>query len=249
MCFYAYMYLSMEDSRTEAQFLAEYDASAFDRPSVATDVVVMTVVDGSLKALLIERAEHPHRGRWMLPGGFVGIDEGLHAAASRLLKAKTGVADVFLEQLFTFGQPDRDPRTRVITVGYLALVPHELLAPEHGVLADVVVDWLDEEGGPAKAVVGGTELPLAFDHADILGMAVLRLRGRLSYTPIAYALLPEQFTLRRLQEVHEAILGHRVNKPSFRRKVLGQGEIVPTGQRETGVDHRPAELYRLALNP
>ena len=243
------MYLSMKDSRTEQQFLADYDASQFDRPSVATDVVVMTVVDGVLKALVIERTEHPHRGRWMLPGGFVAIDEGLHDAASRLLQAKTGVADVFLEQLYTFGSPNRDPRTRVITVAYLALVPFEKLRPASGALADIVVDWPGEEGGPGHAVLDGSRLPLAFDHADILGTAVQRLRGRLNYTPIGYALLPEHFTLRRLQEVHEAILGHRVNKPSFRRKVLGQGEIVPTGTRESGVDHRPAELYRLAFNP
>lgn len=239
----------MTDPRTEQQFLDDYDASAFERPSVATDVVVMTVADGALRALIIQRELHPHRGRWMLPGGFVGIDEGLHDAASRLLRDKTGVQDVFLEQLYTFGTPGRDPRTRVITVAYLALVPPHLLSPAQGELADVVVDWAEERGGPARALVEGRSVEMAFDHADILGTAVQRLRGRLNYTPIAYALLPDAFTLRALQEVHEAILGHPLNKPSFRRKVLGQGELVPTGRRETGVDHRPAELYRLALNP
>lgn len=239
----------MKDPRTEQEFLKAYDPGAFPRPSVAADVVVLTVADGALRALVIERTDHPHRGRWMLPGGFVRIDEGVHDAAARLLRDKTGVEGVFLEQLYTFGRPDRDPRMRVITVAHLALVPAERLAPTSGRLCPVRVDWPDEEGGPAR-VIGpdGADLPLAFDHADILGTAIQRVRGRLNYSPIAYALLPEQFTLRALQEVHERILGHGVNKASFRRKVLGSGELVPTGTHEAEVGHRPAELYRFILD-
>jgi 8-oxo-dGTP diphosphatase len=233
--------------KTEAEFLAAYDPSAFERPSVATDIVVLTVQDNALRALLIERVEHPHRGRYMAPGGFVGINEDLHDAATRLLSDKTGVTDVFLEQLFTFGSPQRDPRMRVITVAHIAIVPAHQLAHHKGRLFELKVDWSGETGGPARAIdETGTDLSLAFDHADLLGMAVQRIRGRLNYSPIAYSFLPDTFTLRALQNVWELILGHRLNKPSFRRKVLGSGELVPTGQREELVGHRPAELYRFS---
>lgn len=235
--------------QTEADFLRTYDPGEFERPSVATDVVVLTVVDGALHTVLIERSEHPHRGRWMLPGGFVGITEDLEAAAARHLRDKGGLEGQLLEQLYTFGRPGRDPRMRIITVAHLALVPAARLAGHRGTLCRVEVPWEGEEGEAAWGLdAEGRRLPMAFDHADILGMAVGRVRGRLTYSPIAYALLGEVFTLRELQEVHEAILGHRLNKPSFRRRLLASGELIPTGQRETDTAHRPAELYRCAVD-
>lgn len=230
--------------RSEAEFLARYDPGNFERPSVATDVVVLSVVDGALHTVLIERADFPHRGRWMLPGGFVGIAEGLDTAADRLLRAKAGLTGEFIEQLYTFGRPGRDPRMRIITVAHLALVPAHRLTSHEGALCRIEVPWPGEEGGPAHGARDGQSLAMAFDHADILGMAVCRVRGRLNYSPIAYALLPETFTLRALQEVHEAILGHRINKPSFRRRLLASGELIATGRRESDTAHRPAELYR-----
>lgn len=230
---------------SEAEFLQQYDPGDFERPSVAVDVVVMTVCEGVLQVALIRRDQHPHMGRYMLPGGFVGIDEDILAAANRVLRDKAGVSNIFLEQLYTFGGPGRDPRMRVITVAHVALVPCGVL--ETVATYPVQVDWDGEDGGPAMAVQDGESLPMAFDHADILGVAVKRLRGRLSYSPVAYSLLPETFTLRALQEVHEAICGHRLNKPSFRRRVLASGELVPTGEREESRAHRPAELYRFAL--
>lgn len=237
---------------SEAEFLDHYDPQAFARPSVTIDLVLMTVRNGRLAALLQQRGEHPCRGDWALPGGFVRIDEALDAAAARVLADKVGLAaQGWLEQLYTFGDPARDPRMRIITVAYFALLPSAVLSaalearPELALL-DLDVPWPGEHGGPV-AVLGpdGTLLPLAFDHGAILAAAVLRLRGKLDYAPLAFALLAPRFTLRELQDVHEAILGARLNKPAFRRRMLDRGWIEGTGEREQGTSYRPAELYRL----
>lgn len=237
----------------EARFLAAYDASAFERVSVAVDVVLVSAVDGALYTLLGRRTEHPHRDRWSLPGGFVRPDESLEHAAARVLRDKAGLGGVFLEQLYTFGEPARDPRTRVISVAYAALVERTRFmaaAARRGELADLTtprirVPWEGEAGGPVEVVgADGRTLPLAFDHADILGTAVKRLRGKLDYTPIGFQLLPSTFTLRRLQDVHETILGRTLNKDSFRRRMLASGLLRATGEHEGEVGHRPAELYR-----
>ena len=222
----------------------------YDRPSVATDLVLMSVRGGRLAALLQRREGGAEAGRWALPGGFVGIDESLDEAATRVLAAKARMAGAWVEQLYTFGAPGRDPRGRVITVAYFALLPEARFAPALAVapdliLADVAVDWPGESGGPARALAAdGEALPLAFDHADILGLAVKRLRGKLDYSDIAFALLPELFTLRELQQVHEAILGTSLNKPAFRRRLLDSGRLEATGRREAGTGFRPAELFR-----
>lgn len=234
-------------SREEQEFLAHYDASRFPHPSVTADVALLTADRGRLKALLIQRQEHPDRGKWSLPGGFVQMDESLDEAAARTLETKAGVRGVFLEQLYTFGRPDRDPRTRVITVAHYALVDAARLGKkENGIrLAALHVPWKGECGGPVQALdEQGHELPLAFDHAEILGLVVQRLRGKLDYAPIGFELLPPKFTLRELQSIHETILGRKLNKDSFRRRMLASGLIAPTGERETGVGYRPAELYR-----
>jgi 8-oxo-dGTP diphosphatase len=237
---------------SETEFLAEYDPAAFARPSVAVDLVLLTVADGSLAALLHQRQDHPHKGDWALPGSFVGIEEGLDEAARRVLATRAGIDRAYLEQLYTFGAPTRDPRMRIITIAYFALLPADLLAAavqDRSDLAIVSLDvaWPGEQGGPVTARNAGQEpLPLAFDHADILGHAVKRLRGKLDYSRIAFALLPDMFTLRALQDVHEAILGTTFGKPAFRRRMLDKGWIEGTGMRESGAAFRPAELYRLA---
>jgi 8-oxo-dGTP diphosphatase len=232
----------------ERAFLDAYEPAAFDRPSLAVDVALLTVIDGGLEVALVQRTEHPHQGRWSLPGGFVRIDESLDQAAERVLAHKAGLAHVYLEQLYTFGGPDRDPRTRVISVAYYALVDPARLVPDEGyelAFGRIVVPWEGETGGPVDARDRDRrKLPLAFDHADILGMAVKRIRGKLDYTPIGFQLLPETFTLRCLQDVHETILGRTLNKDSFRRRMLTSGLLEATGERETEVGHRPAELYR-----
>lgn len=231
---------------SESEFLRSYSAAKFQRPSVAVDLVLMSVVGGAPAVLLMRRDEHPHRGRWALPGGFVGISEGLDAAAHRLLRQKAQMADAYVEQLYTFGEVSRDPRTRVISVAYFALLPpprfHEALAKAEGLALARLT--LSDDG--ATAVAGGEALPLAFDHAEILALALRRLRGKIDYSPIAFALLPELFTLRQLQDVHEAILGTALNKPAFRRRMLDKGWLAPTGEREQGTSFRPAELFRFA---
>jgi 8-oxo-dGTP diphosphatase len=243
-------------SDDELAFLAAYDASRFPRPSVAVDVVLLTVADGAIHALLTRRSGHPHRGRWALPGSFLRIDESLDKAAARVLREKAGLRDVFTEQLYTFGDPRRDPRTRVLSVAYYALVDAATLehavgaAPNGPRLAGLEIPWPGETGGPVRAIdESGEPLTLAFDHAEILGMAVKRIRGKLDYAPIGFELLPPAFSLRDLRLVHEAILGRRLNKDSFRRRILDRGLVVATGQRATGVGHRPPELYRFADRP
>jgi 8-oxo-dGTP diphosphatase len=227
---------------SEAAFLASYDASKFERPSVTVDVALLTVAERRLQTLVLRRPQHPFKGRFALPGGFVGIDEPLDRAADRILREKTGLLRVYLEQLYTFGDPHRDPRTRVITVAYYALVDRGRLGDE---LATVGVPWAGETGGPVELwSSSGERLPLAFDHADILGMAVKRIRGKLDYTPIGFQLLPERFTLLDLQRVHETVLSRPLNKDSFRRRMLASGLLEATGESEKDVDHRPAELYR-----
>lgn len=241
------------DAESERAFLDRYDPTAFERPSVTVDVALLSTFDGALNALLLRRAAHPFRGHWALPGGFVGIAEDLDAAAGRILAEKVGVAAVFLEQLYTFGSLSRDPRTRVITVAYYALLPASRLdaALDRGLSwSRLDVPWPGEAGGPVSASgPDGAPRPLAFDHADLLGMAVKRLRGKLDYAPIGYELLPEEFPLRDLQTVHETISGRPLNKDSFRRRMVATGELEATGRHERAVGHRPAELYRVRPRP
>ena len=246
----------------EAAFLAAYDVTAFERPSLAVDVVVLTVEARELRVLLLRRAAHPHRGAYALPGGFVGVTESIDAAAARVLREKAALEGVFVEQLYTFGAPRRDPRTRVISVAYYALIDARLLArppeaepdrehagavaAEHDrVVATVRVPWAGETGGPVEvASPSGAPLALAFDHADVVGAAVKRVRGKLDYTPVGFQLLPRAFTLRDLQDVHEVVRGEALNKDSFRRRMLAGGLLEATGEREQATTHRPAELYR-----
>lgn len=245
-------------SPEDAAFLADYDPERFPRPSVTVDVAVLTVHEDRLRVLLVQRSARPLLGHWALPGGFVGLDESLDDAARRVLFAKAGLEDVYLEQLYTFGLPDRDPRGRVISVGYFALVDHGRLeaalegaaGSEPARLVPLDVPWSGEapsrKNGGARAIdaASGAPLDLAFDHDVQLTHLVTRLRGKLDYAALGFQLLPERFTLRSLQDVHEAVLGRALNKDSFRRRILASGLIASTGERESDVDHRPAELFR-----
>jgi 8-oxo-dGTP diphosphatase len=239
----------------EREFLATYDPTAFERPSVTVDVVLLAISEhGHLQTLLTQRGDHPFKGAWALPGGFLRLTESLDAAARRVLRQKAGAKNVYLEQLYTFGDVDRDPRTRVLTVAYYALVPagrmelalaaarSEDLSAQ---VANLDVPWSGETGGPVVVYDNnGTEITLAFDHAAIIGAAIKRIRGKLDYAPIGFELLPELFTLFELQQIHEAVLGRKVNKDSFRRKMLASKLIEHTGERQTAVGHRPGALYR-----
>lgn len=175
------------------------------------------------------------------------MQESLDAAAARVLRTKTGLQGLFLEQLYTFGAPERDPRMRVLSVAYYALIDRTRFEEVGVPIEETTVAWLvPAKTGDGITVKGrgGKTLELAFDHLDILAMALRRVRGKLDYTPIGFELLPQAFTLLDLQKVHEAVLGRKLNKDSFRRKMLASGQLEPTGDIQQAVDHRPAALYR-----
>ena len=198
--------------------------------SVTADVVLFTVRREALQVLLVKRAAPPFRGCWALPGGFVEEGETLEAAARRELEEETGVRDVYLEQLYTFGDPGRDPRGRTVTVAYYALVRQ---APLRAASDAAEAAWFPAARPPR----------LAFDHDAILRTALGRLRAKLSYTTVGFQLLPAKFTLPELQGLYETILGRRQDKRNFRRKVLSLGLLEPRRERRAGGAHRPARLY------
>jgi 8-oxo-dGTP diphosphatase len=220
---------------SDAAARAAYDPSRYERPSVTVDVVILTVRDGRLEVLLVKRKRWPFKGMWAIPGGFVNPDESLEDAAKRELKEETGVRHVYLEQLYTFGDPGRDPRTRVITVVYYALMRTDGL---HIRAADDAAEagWFSLYDLPA----------LAFDHRKILDYTLQRLRGKLEYTTIGFQLLADEFTLSELQEVYEAILNRPLDKRNFRKKVLQTGILEPTPDTKREGQHRPARLYRFS---
>ena len=204
----------------------------YPHPAVTTDNVIFTIRQDELKALLIKRAMPPYQGEWALPGGFVNLDESLEEGARRELEEETGVSGVYLEQLYTFGKPDRDPRERVITVAYYALIPADTVEIRAATDADGV-SWF-----------GMQELPdLAFDHQEILAMAHRRLVDKLDYSTIAFQFMPDQFTLSELQQVYELILGETLDKRNFRKRILSLGLVRETGKERKAGAHRPAKLY------
>jgi len=202
--------------------------------SVAVDLVIFTVRDGGLQVLLIERGIPPFRGQWALPGGFVRERETLEEAARRELEEETGLRDVYLEQLYTFGDPDRDPRGRTVAVAYYALTPP---APLRASTDAAKADW-----HPA-----GRTSKLAFDHAKILKTGLQRLRAKIGYTTVGFELLAKQFTLSELQRLYEAILERPLDKRNFRKKMLSLGLLKAEGQKRSAGAHRPAQLYSFAL--
>lgn len=231
------------------------DLDRYPHPHLAVDVALLTLHERALHVLLLRRSDPPHADTLALPGGFVRIDESLTAAAARVLADKCDLRQVFLEQLYSFGEVDRDPRGRVVSVAYYALVPDpRLLAVLDGradrVLARVEVPWTGIEGGPVQVLdATGQPQPLAFDHATILGTAVQRLRGKIDYAPVGFELLPPAFTLLELLQVHQAVLGRELNKDSFRRRMLASGLLADTGHERRDGAWRPAALYRFRQTP
>lgn len=207
----------------------------FPRPAVTVDIILFTFRDNALQVLLIQRTNEPYKDRWALPGGFIDMDEDLDDAATRELAEETNVTDVYLEQLYTFGEPGRDPRTRVVTVAYFALLSADQASR------------LDVRGGDDTRDARWWsiyDLPeLAFDHGRILQYALQRLRWKLEWTALGFLLLPEEFTLSELQRVYETVLDEQLDKRNFRRKILATEVLEETGNMREG-DHRPAKLYR-----
>jgi 8-oxo-dGTP diphosphatase len=205
----------------------------FARAAVTVDCVVFGLDDEDLKVLLIRRDLPPFEDKWALPGGFVRLDETLDEAARRELQEETSLERVFLEQLYTFGGIDRDPRERVITVAYYALVrlsDHRVQAATDA--RDAV--WFAMDDLP----------PLAFDHDQILETAHQRLQGKVRYQPIGFELLPPKFTLTQLQKLYEIVLGRVLDKRNFRKKIQGMGILEELDEVEKDVAHRAARLYR-----
>ncbi|MGF9908584.1 NUDIX hydrolase [Brevibacillus porteri] len=285
--------------QTELEYLEAYDVSQFERPSVTVDMLVFTVMDEleenyrklspkSLKILLVKRGEHPYIGQWALPGGFVTPGESLEEAARRELRTETNVDDIYLEQLYTWGDAGRDPRTWVISTSYMALVDSSSLQLQAGDDADeaewyriedrwlketktatidgsITEKWLElrlvhesEELSATikitKTVTGRTVREtreivetnnIAFDHAKIIQYALERLRNKIEYTDIAFALMPELFTLSDLQQVYEVILGRELLAAAFRRKVADK--VLETNQYRKHAGHRPSKYFR--FNP
>lgn len=217
--------------------MQRHDLDRYDRPSVTVDVVIfsLAMAQSDLRLLLVQRSRQPFLGLWSLPGGFVHIDESLEAAAARQLAAKTGVEAVYIEQLFTFGEPQRDPRRHVITVAYSALVPYSIIEEPS---TDAPLQWFSVYDRPK----------LAFDHDQIVDYALQRLRYKLEYTAVGFELLPNEFTLSSLQQAYEIVLAEKLDKRNFRRKILSADIIQETGKKSRSGEGRPAKLYRYQAN-
>jgi 8-oxo-dGTP diphosphatase len=205
----------------------------YARPALTVDAVVFGLDDQDLKVLLVQRDLEPFLGKWALPGGFVRVGESLEDAVLRELREETGISQVFLEQLYTFGASDRDPRERVVTVAYYALVK----LSDHRVKA--ATDARDAAWFAVSETTG-----LAFDHERILAMALERLKNKVRYQPIGFELLPPQFTLSQLQRLYETILEQPLDKRNFRKKILSMDFLVALDEVEKDVAHRAARLYR-----
>jgi 8-oxo-dGTP diphosphatase len=194
----------------------------YPRAALTVDCVVFGFDGGALQVLLIRRGIAPFKDHWALPGGFVRVEESLDDAARRELEEETGLKDLFLEQLYTFGTVHRDPRERVVSVAYYALTkPAE-------------ARWFPVSDIP----------PLAFDHAEIFAAALTRLRGKLTYQPVGFELLPPKFTLTQLQRLYESVLGTEIDKRNFRKKVLSYDLLIPLKEQHREGPHRPAQLFR-----
>ena len=207
----------------------------YERPGLTVDCVIfgLDLDEESLKVMLIERDLEPFAGVWAIPGGFVRPGETLIAAATRELEEETGIKDVFLEQLFTFGELDRDPRGWIVSVAYYALVSPE----KHQIQA--TTDARQAHWFPV------TSLPsLAFDHDMIVATALQRIRGKLTYAPIGFELLSQKFTIKQLQKLYEIVLGRELDNRNFRKKIFAMDVLRELGEMQTGVAHRAARLYK-----
>lgn len=270
--------MSLKDA--EKEFLESYDSSLFEKVSITTDLLIFSVSDSkqdnyrklnekSFSIFLLRRSEFPFKDEWSLPGGFVDPRESLEVAANKVLEKKTGFSDLYMEQLYTFGNVKRDPRMRIISTAYMSLIDknqlsEEIANSENWFNITVKDDqFFTLQNVKDEKIVLSFSIPetgsifqpniqskfeakdIAFDHALIIAAGVLRLKNKIEYTDLVFHLLPESFTLTELQNVYEAILGKKLLAPAFRRMIATQ--VVKTGEVRQGAGHRPSALFR--LNP
>ncbi len=201
---------------------------------VTVDVVIFTIKDNRLKVLLVKRANEPFKGKWAIPGGFIRLSETMDNAAIRILKEKTNVQNIYLEQLYTFGDPKRHPNARVITCAYYALIRSD----------DIELSFEDNTETTEVQWHFVYDLPaLAFDHKEIIEYSLKRTRERLEFCPIAFQLLPEKFTLTELQKSYELILAKKLDKRNFRKKMLSASILKELNEYTKSASKRPARLY------
>lgn len=246
------------EDMTEEEFLAQYKPGDYERPSVTVDMLIFAMnKEQHLELLLIKRAGHPCRGKWAIPGGFVEMDESLDEAAARELKEETNLEGIYLEQLYTFGAVNRDKRTRVISVAYLALVPARLLTYKAGDdAADACIfevrqkkDGFTLYSRERELIL--TEEDLAFDHKDIVKKGLERLKGKVTYSDIALELLrdKERFSIYELQIIHEALTGEEMDVANFRRsfkkKFIDTGRVEKLDEKCFDYSKKPSSYYRL----
>lgn len=267
------------NNNKEEKFLEEYDSTSYEKLSLATDVIIFSIStqkrqdykklkEKKISVLLTKRNSYPFKDMWSLPGGFVKIDETIEEAAKRVLKEKTNLSNIYMEQLYTFGDVNRDPRMRIVSTSYLALVDktrikEKLLKEASWFDIDmeetenaVTLNFSNEEesfkvktkkkilnktSGQFKYTVSKSD-NMAFDHAEIIATAINRIRNKIEYTDIAFNLLGEYFTLGELQQIYEVILGKKLLDPAFRRIIADKVE--KTDQYLNTGGHRPSVLYK-----
>ena len=224
------------NNEKQEEYISHYDSSRYEKPSVAVDLLVFTIEEDELKIVTIRRKEHPFRNELALPGVFVRIDENLDEAAARGIREETGLKDIYFEQLYTWGDINRDPRMRIISVSYAALVPIEKLRLTTG-------ERTKEAGLHPVSELLEEDVVMAFDHKKIIHYGRERLKNKVEYTNIAFELVPEEFTLPQLQNVYEILLDKSLYKANFRKKIADMVE--ETDRTTTGNAHRPSKYYRL----
>ncbi len=208
--------------------------SKYPKPAVTVDCVIFSYQQNSLQVLLIKRGIEPFKNLWALPGGFIKMDETLDEAAKRELQEETGLQNVYMEQLYTFGTVQRDPRDRVISVAYFALAKHSQFAEVKGGTDAAEAKWFDIKEMPK----------LAFDHKEIFRQAIERLRNKITYTPLAFELMDTKFVFSNLENIYEVILGKELNRRNFRTKIMATGFVEELDEYITNVSFRPPRLYR-----
>jgi 8-oxo-dGTP diphosphatase len=205
----------------------------YKNPSLAVDLAVFGYHNKELSVLLLNRKDEPFKDGWTLPGGFLQIEETLQEVCNRIMKTKIGLENIYLEQLYTFDEPERDPRGRVISIAHYALVNPQRFEIVAGKMANDV-QWFPVDKVP----------PLGFDHNKIFSLALQRLRSKILYNPVGFELLDETFTMPELHELYECVLGITIDRRNFRRKILDAAYIIPTGAKREGLKNRHPDLYR-----